>query len=297
MRAQGIRATGISLLSVVFVATAASAARAPERNFARTAEVEHVCEHILRAEQAIASNLPPGWSAAQRSARQENLARLATYRRQAVFPHNEDFPGQRVPYFRDRHGVLCAIADLIETSGRHDLVDLVARRRNYATVLELAADPVIGPALAAWLAQAGLTVAEAQAVQPDYGMIPLTKQEEISHFRRNSAMLGVVSLGATALNAGALGSRPTPGWCGALGFAAGGFQIILGAQKLPKDSVVASFDLFVGGAAMLTSISALAAGGADRRSSDRAPGDGARLSTLVGFDRHLAPQAGLSLSF
>lgn len=143
------------------------------------------------------------------------------------------------------------------------------------------------------LALAGATPARAQ-----YDTIPTTGEDsEIDHFRRNSALLGAVSLTTIVINSEAAGPKPSPGWSGALGFFAGGFQIVLGAQKVSKDSVVAALDMFVGGAAMLTSISALARGREETRASLRKPGDGVGLAPLVGLNGALEPEAGVALSF
>lgn len=66
----------------------------------------------------------------ERGNRERALRHLVDYRDRGVFPHNHDFPGMPVPYFRDRHGVLCAMAYLIDRSGRGDIVDLVEARMN-----------------------------------------------------------------------------------------------------------------------------------------------------------------------
>lgn len=46
-----------------------------------------------------------------------------------------------MPFFRDSRGVLCAMAYLIDRSGRGDLVDRVTSTRNNAFIPELAGDP------------------------------------------------------------------------------------------------------------------------------------------------------------
>ena len=69
-----------------------------------------------------------------------------------------------MPFFRDRYGALCAMAYLIERSGRGDLVDRIAISRNNAFIAELATDP----ALRAWLDSVGLSVSEAARIQPTY---------------------------------------------------------------------------------------------------------------------------------
>jgi hypothetical protein len=286
-----------SLLALVVLAVAGLAAAWSPGGTAG-AEVARVQKHILAAEQAIATHTPDGLTPLQRRARALNLARLAAYRSRGEFPHNTDFPGRRVPYFRDQRGVLCAMAHLIAASGRMDLVDLVARTRNNATVTELAADPKLGPALAAWLVEAGMTVVEAQRVQPDYGPPEGTVDNtELDHFRRNSALLSAVSLTTILMNSEVVGPKPSPGWSGALGFFAGGFQITLGAQKVSKDSVVGALDLFIGGAAILTSLAALSHAAPSAPSSARMPGDGPGVAPLFAVSARMEPEAGVTLSF
>ena len=69
-----------------------------------------------------------------------------------------------MPFFRDGHGAFCAMAYLIERSGRRDLVDRIASTRNNAFIAELANDP----ALRVWLDSVGLSVTEAARIQPTY---------------------------------------------------------------------------------------------------------------------------------
>jgi hypothetical protein len=110
----------------------------------------------------------------QQAARAELIRALAGYRDADRFPHNHDFPGERVPYFRDDHGTLCAMAYLVAATGRQDLVDAVAKGRNNAYIPELAADA----RLSAWLDSVGLTVAEAARIQPTYdGRPPIVVED------------------------------------------------------------------------------------------------------------------------
>lgn len=69
-----------------------------------------------------------------------------------------------MPFFRDGRGALCAMAYLIQRSGRRDLVDRIALTRNNAFIAELADDPE----LRVWLDSVGLSAAEAARVQPTY---------------------------------------------------------------------------------------------------------------------------------
>src|SRR6266568_2973095 len=68
------------------------------------------------------------------------IAWLHEYRNAGIFPINDSFPGRMVPFFRDSKGTLCAMAYLIDRSGRSDIVDRIARTQNNAFIPELAGD-------------------------------------------------------------------------------------------------------------------------------------------------------------
>jgi hypothetical protein len=108
---------------------------------------------------------PNSWTRTQRTTRAELIEWLRAYRDAGSFPRNDLFPDRSVPYFRDGRGTLCAMAYLIDRSGRGDLVDRIARTRNNAFIRELADDA----SLVQWLEGVGLTVAEAARIQPTYG--------------------------------------------------------------------------------------------------------------------------------
>jgi hypothetical protein len=79
-------------------------------------------------------------SLSQRANRARNIETLRRYREIGQFPRNYDF-AQATPYFVDRKtGTLCAVAYLLDASGRHDIVDRVARTNNNVWVDELAGD-------------------------------------------------------------------------------------------------------------------------------------------------------------
>ncbi len=112
-------------------------------------------------------------SASQRSARTSLMQTLERYRDRAVFPHNYDFSAP-TPYFIDRKtGTLCAVAHLLESSGRRDIVNRVARTNNNVWVADLAGDT----ALVSWLDEHGLTLAEAARIQIPY-MSPAEQQRQ-----------------------------------------------------------------------------------------------------------------------
>ena len=107
-------------------------------------------------------------TANQRAARSELTTWLAEYRDAGRFPLNDRYSESLTPIFRDARGVTCAMAYLIERSGRRDIVDRVERAKNLAYISELASDS----GLVAWLDSVGLSVEEASRVQPAYAPSP-----------------------------------------------------------------------------------------------------------------------------
>jgi hypothetical protein len=155
-------APAVAVLGLIAALPASAGAAVPE--------VARVQRHLDGALELLAKRDLGGLSAAQRVRRAGAVAALQAYRDAGLFPQNRDFPGQRVPYFRDADGTLCAVGHLIARGGGADelaLVEAVARTRNHARIAELAASPA-GPALGRWLTDHGLTVAEAARIQPDY---------------------------------------------------------------------------------------------------------------------------------
>ncbi len=205
------------------------------------ADRARIAAHLQRVEirlrSADVSNLTP----AQQERRAQALDRLRDYRLNQIFPHNHDFSNQRVPYFEDEHGTLCAMAYLIAESGRSDIVDVVRERFNNGRVVELARDTVIGPVLAAWLEENGMTVTEAQAVQPGYPGIPPLRPPGCDRdncvttgYAAASVISGAASLTSIGLNSGLFSTGRTPRWAVPFGIAAGAAGITLGAINLDK---------------------------------------------------------------
>lgn len=171
-------------VALVAIGTAASAPRHRALSVANpAAEVARIRAHFdsilieLRARDV--GMLTP----VQRERRAELVVTLSAYRDRGLFPKNYDFPGQAVPYFVDPHtGVLCAVAHLLESTGRRDIVDRVSRGENNVWVSQLATDT----AFAGWLSTHGITLAEAARIQVPY-VQPTSKAEEA----RNVAFLSV----------------------------------------------------------------------------------------------------------
>ncbi len=129
------------------------------------AEVARIRRHFDSVVVELRATAGPAWSAAQRARRNELIAVLERYRDAGAFPHNYDFPGQAVPYFVDRAtGVRCAVAHLLDATGRGDIVRRVASMDNNVWVPQLAADTAFN----GWLDAQGLTLAEAARIQVPY---------------------------------------------------------------------------------------------------------------------------------
>lgn len=152
---------GVSLLPAAVVAI--TAARSPAHSEA--AAVAHVRRHLDSVLVELGSHDVSALSDAQRARRAGLVHTLAGYRDRGDFPHNYDFPGQLVPYFRDRvTGTLCAVGYLLASTGRGDIVERVVAADNNVRVAQLAGDT----ALTHWLDTNGLTVAEAARIQVVY---------------------------------------------------------------------------------------------------------------------------------
>ena len=147
--------SGLSL-SGLALAVACGFAQAQEPDDADLARAHYrTVEAELRATDV--SHL----DADQRAARRRVIEELAAYRRRGTFTENTGFPGARKPYFVDDAGRLCAVANLLDASGEHALVDAVAATNNHAWVAELAGEA----AFLDWLDRTGLTFEEAARIQ------------------------------------------------------------------------------------------------------------------------------------
>lgn len=163
MRFSSVLPVLVALAALAHVSS--SHAEARTRAVGRAAEVRRIQAHFDSALTELASRDLSYLTPAQREARAALMATLRAYRDRGVFPRNYDFPGRAMPYFVDRRtGVLCAVAHLLESSGRRDLVDRVAAMDNNVWVPELAGDT----AFTAWLDVHGITLAEAARIQVPY---------------------------------------------------------------------------------------------------------------------------------
>jgi hypothetical protein len=212
----------------------------------RRLEVARLRAHFdsVDAELRLPTALP--LTPAQRASRTTLIAWLREYRDAGSFPRNDRFSERAMPFFRDSRGVLCAMAYLIDRSGRRDLVDRVASTRNNASIPELAGDSE----LRSWLDSAGLSVSEAARIQPFYGPPPEEPAERgvSASYALTSILVSGTSFTTLGLNAIAP-SRAT-GWAGVIAGAAG---LIAGAVKLDEAGAtddVAGVNMIAGGGAL-----------------------------------------------
>ncbi len=152
---------GVSVFPAVVFAMAARSDR-PSLDPA----ADHVRRHLDSVLVELRTDYVPTANDERQTRRARLVEELAAYRNRGEFPHNYDFPGQLVPYFRDRQtGTLCAVGDLLAFTGRSDIVDRVVHLDNNVRVASLAGDT----AFRRWLDDNGLTLAEAARIQVAYG--------------------------------------------------------------------------------------------------------------------------------
>jgi hypothetical protein len=186
-----------------------------------------------------------GLAPAQRAARGELVTWLAAYRNAGRYPLNDDYADSPIPIFRDTHGVTCAMAYLIDRSGRHDIVDRIAGNRNLAYIDELADEP----ALVAWLDSVGLDVAEAARIQPVY-----EPGKEPGHQFYSAA---TIALSGTSAVTSAMNILKPSRLVGLLGMVVGGVTVFLGLNPSEDDRTLGAVNVVVGGVAVVTGIYAL----------------------------------------
>lgn len=294
-----MKAAAIVLLLVLFTAgipadSPPSALRNPSTNPHET-ETARIQRHLARVEQELLGRDVSDLTPAQQRARQEQIRRLREYRLAGIFPHNHQFPNRRVPYFMDEHGTLCAMAYLIASSGGRDLVDQVARYANNARVVELASDPALAKVLGSWLDRNGLTVQEAQRIQPEYVYDPPQAPKRISvAYGTASGAVGALNVASVVLNS----SPRNPRWIPWVGLAAGSAGVVLGASKLEHAMPVRTLgiaNIMVGATSIVASGSALL-----RRPERKLVSKterGVEISVAAGVDRFFCPVAGLRAAF
>jgi hypothetical protein len=269
---------------------------------AQRAETARIRRHFDRVLVELRAPVARPLTTEQRAARAAHVARLQAYRDRGVFPHNHDFSDGWMPYFVDHRGVRCAVAYLLEESGRADIVERVRAADNNIWVASLEGDAEF----ARWLDETGLTLAEAARIQVPYIETPPERAPSASSNRVNTG-LAVLSggLGAASIvwNARAQGTEHR-GLRAALGHAAGAMGVALAASRRdaeggPLAVGIATGAIGIGSAVMGTGALSRGRGAADARSASK-PATTAALSVapavLSNGDR-LAPGVTMHLRF
>lgn len=211
----------------------------------RAREVARLRAHFDSVDVELRSEDSARLSPAQRAARNRVVEWLRDYRNAGAFPQNDRFADRPMPFFRDGRGTPCAMAYLIDRSGRRDVVERIARTQNDAFIAQLSGDPD----LCRWLEGAGLTVSEAARIQPQYSNINLNADETVSaDYALTSMVVSGASLTTVGLNAFAP-SKATS-WAGLI---AGGAGMIAGLANLGGTSgekMVATANMIAGGTAL-----------------------------------------------
>lgn len=137
--------------------------RRPSRAYTKRArERSRVAAHIARAEKIARENAPV-LDPVRSLVRALLLQALREYREEGRFPKNHH-TDRHTPVFVDEVGTHCAVGHLLALSGEGALVEKISAERNLATVHQLSDEP----ALAQWLRASGLSLAEAELIQPFY---------------------------------------------------------------------------------------------------------------------------------
>lgn len=197
-------------------------------------EKQRLQAHFLRVESELRRRDVSPLSATQQAARRRLITYLEQYRVRGQFPRNEQVSGWRVPIFRDAHGTLCAMAYLIDRSGRANIVEEIARSRNLAYIPELADNPQ----LAAWLNDNGLSLEEAARIQPTYPweVAEIRRRNKEDHYSRLTNDARLLNTLSVAVNASALSNPRRGREFGGLGLLTGLYGILLGTGRPDLDS-------------------------------------------------------------
>lgn len=237
-----------------------------------TAEVQRIQAHFDSVLVELNASDVSWLTAAQRDHRRALIRTLAAYRNRARFPRNYDFDAP-TPYFVDRQtGVLCAVAHLMESTGRRDIVDRVAAANNNVWVPALRGDP----AFEGWLKEHGITLEEAARIQVPYIGDPIEPAEAPA---RRSLLLPATgaSLAATASAMNLFSNRDGHGRIrNVVGLATGAASLGYGAALLTSrdgdrgmaiaNVATGALSAFVSGRGILRNRQLLA----ERRSANRA---------------------------
>lgn len=248
------------------------AAGGGERSSTRSAEVTRLQRHFDSVDLELRSRNVAGLSGRQRARRNLLVGWLRDYRSAAAFPANDRF-ATPTPFFRDSRGTLCAMAYLIDRSGRGDLVDKVAATRNNAYIRELVDDP----ALVLWLDSVGLTAGEAGRIQPSYGGFPDDPPGDYGNRVKSDVALVALGLGSASLAASAINVVKPSHASGFVGILVGALAVGVGANYVGENegtNRVAAATIGLGAVSVGTGVYALVASRRPAADRDRRRGRG-----------------------
>ena len=277
----------VILVSTVAILSLTAAAWRAERPSAHEAHVRseavRLQAHFDQVDVELRNRDVSHLSGSQRENRAKLVAWLGEYRDAGEFPLNDKFADEAVPFFRDSKGTLCAMAYLIDRSGRSDIVNHVASTRNNAYIRELVDDRN----LVRWLDTWGLTAAEAARIQPAYDGTPCcslpggpgenSRNTVDADYALLSMGLGGSSLGTLGFNLFSPSRRS-----GAAGVLAGTAAIIAGMAHADDigDRRVARANVVAGSLAMIGGVRGLL-----RKADTRAQAPAPSKQTLVSETR------------
>lgn len=236
--------------AVVVSVSALSTSPGREAHESRTsigAEVIRLEHHFKVVERELLSRDVSSLSSSQRAARLRAIERLRQYREAAVFPHNHEDAGRRVPYFRDEHGTLCAMAYLIASSGGADVVNHIAQTNNQVYMRELAHDRDV----TSWLALNGLSLEEAARIQPTYGE---ARRDGNVGYQVASILMGASEGGLIVWNLMADSRSLSPGVTAMLGGALGFTLGVSGVGDSRISETLLTVNVAMGAATMLVGV-------------------------------------------
>ena len=255
----------VSVIVVAAASTLVLSAAAWRSERPLTAHEAHVRGEIVRlrahfdsVDRELRARDVSHLSVAQRASRAKLISWLREYRDAGRFPLNDKFLDESVPFFRDTKGTLCAMAYLVDRSGRGDIVDHIAKTRNNAYIRELTDDPK----LVAWLDESGLSVAEAARIQPAYdggGCCVIDPRDSRDEGVDNQYAALSVGLGGSSLGTLGFNLFSPSRVSGAAGLLAGAAAILAGTAHWDDygDRKVARANAAIGSVAVLASMRGL----------------------------------------
>ena len=179
----GIVAGTLTLLCEVQSATATGS----ERLSLRQREVARLRAHFDSVDAELRHAALPSLTLPQQAARETLIVWLRDYRTAGRFPRNEYASGPALPFFRDSLGTLCAMAYVIDRSGRGDLIARIAETHNNAFIADPASDvePFVANYDSAWSRRD--TTAVSRLLSPRY--LYFSSRGEVSSRAETMAML------------------------------------------------------------------------------------------------------------